>query len=101
MGLDMYAFRHKGDMIQPQEKRDKLDGTPREPIQFADWRKHNRLQGFMQELYDKKNGADGNQTCLATAAEPFTCATNKPWWIRTRFTLSNADGMEFFFGLTE
>ena len=46
-------------------------------------------------------GADGNQTCLATAAEPFTCATNKPWWIRTRFTLSNADGMEVFFGLTE
>ncbi len=30
MGLDMYAFRHKGDMIQPQEKRDKLDGTPRD-----------------------------------------------------------------------
>ena len=65
MGLDMYAFRHKGDMIQPQEKRDKLDGTPREPIQFADWRKHNRLQGFMQELYDKKNGADAdNFNCV-------------------------------------
>ena len=65
MGLDMYAYRHKGEMIQPRENRDKLENTPREPIQFADWRKHNRLQGFMQELYDKKNGTEAdNFNCI-------------------------------------
>ena len=55
MGLDMYAFRHKGERIDQKTNRDKLQGTEREPIQFADWRKHNRLQGFMQEIYDKQN----------------------------------------------
>ena len=95
MGLDMYAFRHKGDMIQPQEKRDKLDGTPREPIQFADWRKHNRLQGFMQELYDKKNGADAdNFNCvpLYLSKEELDMLQKQ---IETR-TLPQTEG--FFFG---
>ena len=91
----MYAFRHKGDMIQPQEKRDKLDGTPREPIQFADWRKHNRLQGFMQELYDKKNGADAdNFNCvpLYLSKEELDMLQKQ---IETR-TLPQTEG--FFFG---
>ena len=95
MGLDMYALRHKGDMIQPQEKRDKLDGTPREPIQFADWRKHNRLQGFMQELYDKKNGADAdNFNCvpLYLSKEELDMLQKQ---IETR-TLPQTEG--FFFG---
>ena len=95
MGLDMYAFRHKGDMIQPQEKRDKLDGTPRELIQFADWRKHNRLQGFMQELYDKKNGADAdNFNCvpLYLSKEELDMLQKQ---IETR-TLPQTEG--FFFG---
>ena len=95
MGLAMYAFRHKGDMIQPQEKRDKLDGTPREPIQFADWRKHNRLQGFMQELYDKKNGADAdNFNCvpLYLSKEELDMLQKQ---IETR-TLPQTEG--FFFG---
>ena len=95
MGVDMYAFRHKGDMIQPQEKRDKLDGTPREPIQFADWRKHNRLQGFMQELYDKKNGADAdNFNCvpLYLSKEELDMLQKQ---IETR-TLPQTEG--FFFG---
>jgi len=56
MGLDMYAFKHKGERIDHETDRDKLEGTEREPIQFADWRKHNRLQGFMQEIYDKQSG---------------------------------------------
>ena len=91
----MYALRHKGDMIQPQEKRDKLDGTPREPIQFADWRKHNRLQGFMQELYDKKNGADAdNFNCvpLYLSKEELDMLQKQ---IETR-TLPQTEG--FFFG---
>ena len=56
MGLDMYAFRHKGERIDKETNRQELEGTEREPILFADWRKHNRLQGFMQEIYDKKSG---------------------------------------------
>ena len=55
MGLDMYAFRHKGERIDQKTDRSKLEGTERQPILFADWRKHNRLQGFMQELYDEQN----------------------------------------------
>jgi|TARA_Y100000015_G_C2374992_1_gene82063 hypothetical protein len=55
MGLDMYAFRHKGERIDKKTNRQELEGTEREPILFADWRKHNRLQGFMQEKYDEQN----------------------------------------------
>ena len=57
MGLDMYAYRHKGETLTNKERaiQDELPEN-RKPIQFADWRKHNRLQGFMQELWDKKNG---------------------------------------------
>ena len=55
MGLDMYAFRHKGERIDRKTNRQELEGTEREPILFADWRKHNRLQGFMQEKYDEQN----------------------------------------------
>ena len=46
-------------------------------------------------------GTDGHQTAIATAGTPFTCASGKPWWIKTRFNLNDHDGVEFFFGLTE
>jgi hypothetical protein len=59
MGLDMYAFRHKGERIKPAEDRDALKGTEREPHEFAYWRKHNRLQGFMENLYNKRH--DGQE----------------------------------------
>ena len=49
MGLDMYAFKHKGEQFKPNQNREEAD-----VIQIADWRKHNRLQGFMQELWEAK-----------------------------------------------
>mgnify|MGYP003134928928 FL=1 len=65
MGLDMYAYRHKGETLTNKERANQ-DELPedRKPVQFADWRKHNRLQGFMQELWDKKNGGDIDFNCV-------------------------------------
>ena len=42
MGLDMYAWKTKA--------KDLEDGQ--EPL--ADWRKHNRLHGYMEELWESK-----------------------------------------------
>jgi hypothetical protein len=43
MGLDQYAY------ARPPRKRNSDDD-----VQIAEWRKHNRLQGWMQQLwYDK------------------------------------------------
>ena len=56
MGLDMYAFRHKGERITSQTDREKLEGTNREIVMFSNWRKHNRLQGFMENIWNKKTG---------------------------------------------
>lgn len=66
MGLDMFAFRHKGEEIDQNTDRNKLTSTPREPIMFSDWRKHNRLQGYFQELFDKRSGYHfmGNFNCI-------------------------------------
>ena len=46
MGLDQYAY------ARPPRKRNSDDD-----VAIAEWRKHNRLQGWMQELDD--GGADG------------------------------------------
>ena len=46
-------------------------------------------------------GSSGHQTALATAATNYECATGKPWWVKTRFSLNAHDTTEFFFGLTE
>tara|TARA_R110002167_G_scaffold141624_1_gene329904 strand:+ start:314 stop:748 length:435 start_codon:yes stop_codon:yes gene_type:complete len=43
MGLDQYAYS------RPSRKR-KSDND----IQIAEWRKHNRLQGWMQDLWESK-----------------------------------------------
>ena len=42
MGLDMYAWKTKA--------KDLEDGQER----LADWRKHNRLHGYMEELWESK-----------------------------------------------
>ena len=57
MGLDMYAFKHKGEQFKPNQKRDEAD-----VIQIADWRKHNRLQGFMQELWEARTPEEVKQS---------------------------------------
>jgi hypothetical protein len=51
MGLDQYAFTLEGES--------KTEG-------IAEWRKHNRLQGWMENLWVKKD--DGNQI---TEDDPF------------------------------
>ncbi len=43
MGLDQYAY------IRPPRKRNSDDDE-----QIAEWRKHNRLQGYMQSLWESK-----------------------------------------------
>jgi len=97
MGLDMYAYRHKGEMLTDEDRK-KQDDLPkdRKPIQFADWRKHNRLQGFMQELWDRKTGytslGDFNCTPLYLNKEELDMLEKQ---IETR-TLPETSG--FFFG---
>tara|TARA_R110001592_G_scaffold283661_3_gene551638 strand:- start:3103 stop:4176 length:1074 start_codon:yes stop_codon:yes gene_type:complete len=49
----------------------------------------------------KTGGTEGHQTALATSVTPFTCRTGSKWWVKTRFSLADHDGTEFFFGLTE
>ena len=50
--------------------------------------------------------ADGNQTAIATTLKPIACAqadlsSGAQWWAKIKFNLSDADGMEFFWGLSE
>ena len=42
MGLDMYAWKTKAKDIEDGQER------------LADWRKHNRLHGYMEELWESK-----------------------------------------------
>jgi len=57
MGLDMYAY------ARPPRKR-----NSDEDVQIGEWRKHNRLQGWMQELWQSKGcpkaDEDGNFNCV-------------------------------------
>lgn len=57
MGLDMYAY------ARPPRKRNSDDD-----IQIGEWRKHNRLQGWMQQLWESKGcpnaDEDGNFNCV-------------------------------------
>jgi hypothetical protein len=43
MGLDQYAF---------------VESLGKKPKEIAYWRKHNRLQGFMENLWTEKTGKD-------------------------------------------
>ena len=43
MGLDQYAY------ARPPRKRNSEDD-----IQIMEWRKHNRLQGWMEQLWESK-----------------------------------------------
>lgn len=44
-------------------------------------------------------GAASDMTGLISAAAPFTCTTNKPWWVETSINLTDIDKVEMFFGL--
>ena len=50
MGLDQYAYS------RPPRKRNSDDD-----VQLMEWRKHNRLQGWMQQLWENK-GCPNAQT---------------------------------------
>jgi len=56
MGLDMFAFRHKGEMTKEQVHEAKYNEDVEE---IAYWRKHNRLQGWFENLFYKKH--DGKE----------------------------------------
>ena len=55
MGLDMWATKSK-------EKDEKI-------INIADWRKHNRLHGYMQQLWEDKGCPNSN----GDTPETFNC----------------------------
>ena len=50
MGLDMYAY------ARPPRKRNSDND-----IQIGEWRKHNRLQGWMQQLWESKGCPNAHQ----------------------------------------
>jgi hypothetical protein len=50
MGLDMYAS------ARPPRKRNSDDD-----VQIGEWRKHNRLQGWMQQLWESKGCPNANE----------------------------------------
>jgi hypothetical protein len=50
MGLDMYAY------ARPPRKRNGDDD-----VQIGEWRKHNRLQGWMQQLWESKGRPNANE----------------------------------------
>lgn len=50
MGLDMYAY------ARPPRKRSSDDD-----VQIGEWRKHNRLQGWMQQLWESKGCPNTNE----------------------------------------
>lgn len=50
MGLDMYAY------ARPPRKRNRDND-----ISIVEWRKHNRLQGWMQQLWESKGCPNANE----------------------------------------
>jgi len=57
MGLDMYAYRTR-EAIPPADF-----GAPEDAAEIAYWRKHPNLHGWMQMLYESKEGADPEFNC--------------------------------------
>ena len=57
MGLDMYAYRRGACQ------------SKKEMTQIAEWRKHNRLHGFMEDLWITKNMKKGK----IRLADDFNC----------------------------
>ena len=67
MGLDMYAYKTKFDNIKDPEQQVKILKAPykkdtneyveeiSEREQIGDWRKHNRLHGYMEQVWHNKD----------------------------------------------
>jgi hypothetical protein len=54
MGLDQYAYRRDPEDVATAAKG--IEGVKDKKDVFATWRKHPALQGFMEELWEKKGG---------------------------------------------
>ena len=53
MGLDMYAWKTKSEDLRQENEND---------VDLASWRKHNRLHGFMQMLWEEKGCPNTTET---------------------------------------
>ena len=50
MGLDQYAYARDPRIQRDEEDEDDWGGD----VHIMDWRKHNRLQGYMEQLWESK-----------------------------------------------
>ena len=57
MGLDQYAYRRDPEDDEWADKG--IEGLEDKKAIIATWRKHPALQGFMEELWEKKGGPEG------------------------------------------
>lgn len=60
MGLDMYAWKTKSEDLRQENEND---------VDLANWRKHNRLHGFMQMLWEEQGCPNPN----GDIPETFNC----------------------------
>jgi len=60
MGLDMYAWKTKSEDLRQENEND---------VDLANWRKHNRLHGFMQMLWEEQGCPNSN----GNTPETFNC----------------------------
>jgi len=73
MGLDMWATASK------KEQKDADGNVLIDKKELANWRKHNRLHGYMEQLWNDKNcpGIEQNETgsarIYATCGSAFNC----------------------------
>tara|TARA_Y100001938_G_C7978190_1_gene372938 strand:+ start:419 stop:826 length:408 start_codon:yes stop_codon:yes gene_type:complete len=66
MGLDMYASRKAPViLINSKKSNDKLNKSVENTSsqEIAYWRKHNRLHGWMEQLWREKTGEEGVFNC--------------------------------------
>ena len=55
MGLDQYAYAKDPRIIRDEEDEEDWGGD----IHIMDWRKHNRLQGYMEQVWLEQGGEYG------------------------------------------
>lgn len=68
MGLDMYAFRVKTELVGDQQVDVPIRSKDSE--KFVYWRKFNALHGWMRELYKSKGGESSDFNCDSVRLMP-------------------------------
>lgn len=66
MGLDMFAYAVKESDLPEADRNSEVDVKLGEGVNRMEvfyWRKHHDLHGWMQELYNRKGGADPEFNC--------------------------------------